>query len=269
MTAAAPGVLPPLAPRAWLRYDLVDRLVASLRPDTVLEIGCGQGSMGARLARRARYLAVEPDPVSFAVAQPRIAACGGTVLNADHTAVPSGRTYDLVCAFEVLEHLADDAGSLAEWVRFVAPGGHLMLSVPAFQDRFGPMDTRVGHYRRYEPAQLAGLLTAAGLTDPDVRVYGWPLGYALEAVRNRMDARHLAAEAAASPGSAAGAAAPVAGSAAGPSPEERTAASGRHQQPGRPAVGRAIGAATLPFRYLQRLAPVRGTGLVAVATRPA
>jgi SAM-dependent methyltransferase len=245
MTAVAP---PPLAPRAWLRYDLVDRMVTALRPATVLEIGCGQGSMGARLAGRADYLAVEPDPVSFAVAQERISAAGGKVLNADHTAVPAGATYDLVCAFEVLEHLADDAGALADWVRLVAPGGHLMLSVPAFQDRFGPMDTRVGHYRRYEPAQLAALLTAAGLTDPDVRVYGWPLGYALEAVRNRMDARHLAAET---------------------SPEERTAASGRHQQPGRRAVGRAIEAATLPFRYLQRLAPVRGTGLVAVATRPA
>jgi SAM-dependent methyltransferase len=254
--AAASSVLPPLAPRAWLRYDVVDRLVAELRPATVLEIGCGQGSMGARLARRADYLAVEPDPDSYAVARARVAACGGTVLNADHTAVPAGATYDLVCAFEVLEHLADDAGALADWVRFVAPGGHLMLSVPAFQDRFGPMDTRVGHYRRYEPRGLAGLLTAAGLTDPDVRVYGWPLGYALEAVRNRMDAKHLATEAAAA-------------AAAGPSPEERTAASGRHQQPARPAVGRAIEAATLPFRYLQRLAPVRGTGLVAVATRRA
>jgi SAM-dependent methyltransferase len=252
MTAAAPSVLPPLAPRAWLRYDVVGRLVDQLRPATVLEIGCGQGAMGARLARRADYLGIEPDPDSFAVARSRVVACGGTVLNADHTAVPAGTTYDLVCAFEVLEHLADDAGALADWVRYVAPGGHLMLSVPAFQDRFGPMDTRVGHYRRYEPAGLAGLLTAAGLTDPDVRVYGWPLGYALEAVRNRMDARHLDT--------------PAAGAA---SPQERTAASGRHQQPARAAAGRAIEAATLPFRYLQRLAPARGTGLVAIATRPA
>ncbi|HST64663.1 MAG TPA: class I SAM-dependent methyltransferase [Mycobacteriales bacterium] len=268
MTAVAP---PPLAPRAWLRYDLVDRMVTALRPATVLEIGCGQGSMGARLAGRADYLAVEPDPVSFAVAQERISAAGGKVLNADHTAVPAGATYDLVCAFEVLEHLADDAGALADWVRFVAPGGHLMLSVPAFQGRFGPMDTRVGHYRRYEPAQLAGLLTAAGLSEPDVRVYGWPLGYALEAVRNRMDARHLTAESGAGPAAdpqAADREAPGAAG-AGPSPEERTAASGRHQQPARPVVGRAIEAATLPFRYLQRVQPARGTGLVAVATRPA
>jgi SAM-dependent methyltransferase len=252
MTAAAPGgVLPPLAPRAWLRWDLVDRLVTELRPATVLEIGCGQGSMGVRLAGRADYLAVEPDPGSYAVAASRVAACGGSVLPTDHTGVPAGSTYDLVCAFEVLEHLEDDRAALAEWVPFVRPGGHLILSVPAFQRRFGPMDTRVGHYRRYEPDQLAELLVAAGLTDPRVDVYGWPLGYALEVVRNRMDARHLAAGGAA------------------PSFEERTAASGRHQQPGRAAVGRGIEVATLPFRYLQRLAPTRGTGLVATATRPA
>ena len=77
MTAAAPSVPPPLAPRAWLRYDLVDRLVGELRPATVLEIGCGQGSMGARLARRGRYLGVEPDAASGAVAEARVAPAGG------------------------------------------------------------------------------------------------------------------------------------------------------------------------------------------------
>jgi hypothetical protein len=104
-----------------------------------------------------------------------------------------------------------------------------------------------------------------------VQVYGWPLGYALEAVRNRLDARHLAAEAGAAEAGAAEAGAAGAGAAeAGAlTPEQRTAASGRHQQPGGGPVGRAIELATLPFRYLQRLAPDRGTGLVAVATRPA
>lgn len=264
MTTAAPrGALPALAPRAWLRWDLVDRLVTELRPATVLEIGCGQGAMGARLARRADYLAVEPDPTSYAVAEARVTACGGTVLPADHTGVPAGRSYDLVCAFEVLEHLDDDKAALADWAALVRPGGHLMLSVPAFADRFGPMDTRVGHYRRYDPDQLAARLTEAGLVDPRVQVYGWPLGYALEAVRNRMDARHLA-----SVTDGAGGTGGTGGGAREPTPEERTAASGRHQQPGGGPVGRAIELATLPFRRLQRLAPTRGTGLVAVATRP-
>jgi len=56
--------LPPLTPRAWLRYDVVSRLLDGIPTRTVLEIGCGQGSMGARLAARGRYLGVEPDQAS-------------------------------------------------------------------------------------------------------------------------------------------------------------------------------------------------------------
>ena len=142
---------PPLAPRAWLRWDLVQRQVRALAPATCLELGCGQGAVGTRLARMCDYLGVEPDPTSFAVAGPRITAAGGRVLRGDIDAVTPGSFFDLVCAFEVLEHLPDDVGALARWGRAVAPGGHLLLSVPAWQDRFGPWDEMVGHLRRYAP----------------------------------------------------------------------------------------------------------------------
>lgn len=78
--------LPPLAPRAWLRYDVVSRI--------------------------------------------------------------------MVCAFEVLEHIEDDKEALAERVTDVRPGGQLVLSVPAFQERFEPMDRHAGHFRRYSPEEL-------------------------------------------------------------------------------------------------------------------
>ncbi len=242
--------LPPLAPRAWLRYDLVSRMLRRLRPQSVLEIGCGQGSFGARLAAGGSYLGIEPDEQAASVARSRITPRGGTVLLGDQHAVPQGSTYDLVCAFEVLEHLEHDAEMLATWASFVRPGGHLMLSVPAWPDRFGPMDTHAGHYRRYTPDQLRNLLTGAGLQPVQIAVYGWPLGYALEAVRNPIDARKLAREAAEL------------------SMPERTASTGRTFQPPNQAVGTAVALATTPFRYLQRLAPTRGTGLVALARRP-
>ncbi len=243
--------LPPLAPRAWLRYDLVSRMLRRLRPQTVLEMGCGQGSFGARLAAGGSYLGIEPDEQAAAVARSRIAPRGGTVVLGDQHAVPDGSTYDLVCAFEVLEHLEHDAEMLATWASFVRPGGHLMLSVPAWPDRFGPMDTHAGHYRRYTPDQLRSLITDAGLEPVQVAVYGWPLGYALEAVRNPIDARKLDREA------------------ADLSMDERTASTGRTFQPPNRVIGTAVALATTPFRYLQRLAPTRGTGLVALARRPA
>jgi SAM-dependent methyltransferase len=231
-----------------LRWDLVQRRLAEIRPRTVLEIGCGQGAAGARLASMSEYVGVEPDPASCQVAKRRIAPLGGRVVRGDHTAVPAGTRYDLACALEVLEHIEDDKGALADWVEHVRPGGHLLLSVPAWPHRFGAMDRLVGHFRRYSPEEMHELLSGAGLTEVSVRLYGWPLGYALEAVRNRV---------------AAGRAEQVRQTPV----EERTAGSGRLLQP-RALVGAAVRAGTAPFRYLQRARPRHGTGIVAVARRP-
>jgi SAM-dependent methyltransferase len=239
--------LPPLPPRAVLRYDLIRRQVAELRPRTIAEIGCGQGKVGARLAGLATYVGVEPDESSCSAAVSHVVPRGGTVLHGTHAVLPQGSTYDLVCAFEVLEHIEDDADALSHWITSIADGGHLMLSVPAFQDRYGPSDEFVGHFRRYEPDGLVELLRSAGLVDVSVRLYGWPLGYALEAVRNRIDSRKLARS--------------------HDSVQELTAASGRTFQPGNPWVGAGITASTAPFRLLQRARPGAGTGLLAVARR--
>lgn len=67
--------LPPLTPNAWLRWDLVSRLLPE-NAYAVLEIGCGQGGFGVRLSRMYRYVGLEPDPESFRIASERMAACG-------------------------------------------------------------------------------------------------------------------------------------------------------------------------------------------------
>ena len=80
---------PPLAPRAALRWAVVGREVRKLAPATILELGCGQGGFGARLAQLAQYTAVEPDETSCSVAYARITPHGGTVINGDHTQAPA------------------------------------------------------------------------------------------------------------------------------------------------------------------------------------
>jgi SAM-dependent methyltransferase len=249
-------VVAPLAPNAWLRYDLVRRMLPGGVTD-VLEIGCGQGAFGARLAQRVNYLGVEPDVTSFAVARQRVtaavAAGGGArgevrnVLAADL----GGARFDLVCAFEVLEHIDDDKTALTEWAGLLRPGGWLMLSVPAHQRRFAPWDTMVGHFRRYDPPALAELLASCGFGEIRVRQYGFPLTYATEAVRNRIAARRLAGAGSGGAGDATVA--------------ERTASSARQFQPGGGGKAAAIRYGVLPFRVLQRAFPAAGTGLVAVA----
>jgi len=216
----------------------------------VLEIGCGQGALGVRLAQHYDYLGLEPDQASCAVAQRRIKAAGrGEVRNIRADALGPGQ-FDLVCAFEVLEHIDDDAAALRQWMARLRPGGWLMLSVPAHQRRYGPADELVGHFRRYDPAAMAALLAGCGLTDIEVRQYGFPLGYALEAGRNLIGRRRLAA-------------------ASARSVAERTAASGRLLQPASRTRDTATRYGTAPFRLLQRGFPGTGTGLVVLARLPA
>lgn len=244
---------PPLSIMGTLRWDVVSRLLPRDPDATVLEIGAGQGAAGARLARRYRYTGVEPDVASYEVAAARVAATGaaatGTcrVINGTDADLPAGEQFDLVVTFEVIEHIEDDRAALAGWVRRVRPGGALVLSTPGYQKRFGPSDTAVGHFRRYEPAALAQLLRDSGLVDVRVIHYGMPVAYAIEALRNRVLRRRMAAT--------------------GPETmAERTSRSGRLLQP-RGAVAWVLPAALAPVALLQRVFPGHGPVLVATGRR--
>jgi SAM-dependent methyltransferase len=173
---------------AWLRWDGIRRALRQARPSSILEVGAGQGAVGARLAAQARYVGVEPDAASAAVARSRVGT-RGTVIEGTVDDVPAGDRFDLVCAFEVLEHIEDDAAALAAWRDRLVPGGYLLISVPAHRDRFGAADTLVGHHRRYDRGDLVSTLEGAGFGIRTIEGYGFGLGHALEAGRNWLIAR--------------------------------------------------------------------------------
>lgn len=223
---------------AWLRWGAVRRLLPS-DARTVLEIGAGLGGTGAMLSRRYDYTGVEPDPISHAIAARRTSGKVKHERLEEHVGV-----YDLVCAFEVLEHIEDDVDALRRWREHSRRW--LLMSVPMDPNRFGPADERVGHYRRYTRTSLIAALTAAGWEPAVVETYGFPAAYVLDTLRQRIAAR-------------------------GDGPEarlERTNASGRWLQPGS-AGAPLTWAAALPFRLLQ--VPFRhgalGSGLVTLARR--
>jgi SAM-dependent methyltransferase len=233
-----------------LRWDVVRRLLPPGRGLAVVEIGCGQGAVGVRLAAQHDYLGLELNPLTYETARRRLDALGrGEVRCGSIDQVEPGRTFDVVVSFEVLEHLEDDRSALAAWVRLVRPGGTLLLSTPGYQARFGPMDAAVGHFRRYEPADLDALLRAAGLEEVGVRHYAMPIGYVIEAARNVVARRRAQADQAFTM-------------------DERTGRSGRFLQPANRAAGLAIGAAIIPFRLVQRAFPNHGPTLVASGRRP-
>jgi SAM-dependent methyltransferase len=191
------------------------------------------------------FTALEPDADSFDVARARIEARGGQALNCLSSDL-QGETFDMVCAFEVLEHIEDDAAALQEWRSHVRVGGHLLLSVPAWQHMFGPWDVLAGHYRRYSPDELNSLLRDAGFEPVTTELYGWPLGFIMESIRDRVAHRFDKKE---------------------DTLVGQTTHSGRVLQPSKRLTDVAITIGVFPFQLLQRLVPGKGNGIVALARR--
>lgn len=106
--------------------------------------------------------AIERDPAARAIAGTRSGlAVRAGALPAD-LPVPDG-AYDLVALLDVLEHVEEDRASLAALGRKLAPGGRLLITVPAMPWLWSSHDEAHHHKRRYTRTGLGGTIAAAGL----------------------------------------------------------------------------------------------------------
>jgi SAM-dependent methyltransferase len=127
----------------------------------ILEIGAGTGGNLALLQRFGTVTAVEMNEAARAIANTRGPLPVGAGALPDALGLGE-RQFDLICLFDVLEHVGPDAASLTALRAHLAPGGRLILTVPAYRALFGPHDRALHHFRRYERAELAAKLAAAG-----------------------------------------------------------------------------------------------------------
>jgi SAM-dependent methyltransferase len=108
-----------------------------------------------------------------AAALGKLSARGAQVTLGEVTSLPFHTgAFDLVCALDIIEHVEDGDGALAELSRVAAPGATLLLSTPLHQAMWTPFDDFVGHKRRYEPEQLAAKLAEHHLELERSAVYG-------------------------------------------------------------------------------------------------
>lgn len=100
-------------------------------------------------------------------------AHGGLATQALADALPyADAAFDLVCAFDIIEHIEGDEAAMAELARVAAPGAILLLSVPIHMSAWTPFDDFVGHHRRYEPGDLLALLSRHGFAVQRSAVHG-------------------------------------------------------------------------------------------------
>jgi SAM-dependent methyltransferase len=130
----------------------------------VLEVGCGTGHVLRAIAEARPELVLTGSEVSAeCVKLAARAVPTATMVQADTRDLSYDREFDVVGAFDVLEHIRDDAGALAAMVRAVRPGGGIVLTVPQHMWLWSPLDDYSGHQRRYTRQGLVGLTRHAGL----------------------------------------------------------------------------------------------------------
>ncbi len=126
----------------------------------VLDLGCGDGEVLAELSRHFHAVGLDPRVNDLSLARRRGASL---LVAAQGDLPPFSRCFDLVGLFDVVEHVADDAGLLRRAAGLAVPGGFVLLTVPADPRLWGKFDRYAGHYRRYTRRALEDLLRDAGL----------------------------------------------------------------------------------------------------------
>jgi SAM-dependent methyltransferase len=150
------------ASRRRIVAPLLTQAVAGLPPGApVVEIGCGTGGMLGLLAEVCgpeRVIGLDLFLEGLALARARHSV---HLVQGDLQRSPF-RPVGLLCMFDVLEHLTADEEALQDLYTLLAPGGRLLLTVPAWPALWSYYDVAQCHRRRYRPRELGSKLRAAG-----------------------------------------------------------------------------------------------------------
>ena len=147
------------------RRTVLDGVLASLelpKPARVLDAGCGSGRNMLELSSLGTVTGIELSETSVALARERDA---GEIVSGSVLEMPfPDDSFDLAVSLDVIEHLEDDLAALRELRRAVAPGGTLLVTVPAYQWLWSGHDEINHHHRRYTRRSLQRVAERAGWT---------------------------------------------------------------------------------------------------------
>lgn len=123
-------------------------------PDLVLDVGSADGPSVSWMSDHGTRVALDLD---FGALKPGD-VCGSAL------ALPfKDATFDVITAFDVLEHCEPEHDAMDEFSRVLKPGGRIFLAVPAYQWAWTTFDRDIGHYRRYTRKRLGAAVEKAGL----------------------------------------------------------------------------------------------------------
>jgi len=139
----------------------IERAANLMAGDRIVDCGAGTGELVRELRGMFEYQGIAVIGIEYSEEARRLA------LERKGTGLLAGSILDLplkdatskvTVALDVLEHVEDDRLAFSELLRITAPGGIIIINVPAFMSLWSQWDVSLGHYRRYSKAMLHDVL---------------------------------------------------------------------------------------------------------------
>jgi SAM-dependent methyltransferase len=140
------------------RRNILETFILSLELNAglnILNAGAATGATSEMLARFGTVISLEYDSdcCNFTAAKTGLKMIHGSV-----TELPfENHSFDMVCAFDVIEHVQEDYGAVSELFRVCRPGGYILTTVPAYQWLWSQHDVVNMHVRRYTRSSFSKL----------------------------------------------------------------------------------------------------------------
>ena len=130
----------------------------------ILEIGSGTGGNLQMLSAFGQVSALEMDASARSISAEKTG--GGVDIRAGRCPMDipfSGEKFNLICLFDVLEHIEEDVATLIAIKKLLADGGRVLITVPAYRWLWSAHDEFLHHRRRYSARELQEKIAVAGM----------------------------------------------------------------------------------------------------------
>ena len=116
--------------RRSILKNICDNYIKNKKELSILEIGCGSGGNLSLLSRYGELYAMESDDFAIKNANSKKICEVRKGMLPDN--IPYGKSFDIICLFDVLEHIQDDKLSLQTVNKYLNSDGKIIITVPAY-----------------------------------------------------------------------------------------------------------------------------------------
>lgn len=149
--------------RARIVSQIAQQLARGVDKFNVLELGCGNGGMLKALQSACPTATVVGMDLFLQGLRNARESGARRLVCGDARQTCFAPVFDLIGLFDVIEHIPEDVEALRGAARLLAPGGAILITVPAHPKLWSYFDTASRHCRRYTPESLRESIEGAGL----------------------------------------------------------------------------------------------------------